>query len=510
LTRKTAANLKQGIALAELPLTFQHAIEVTRRLKKRYIWIDSLCIYQDQDDKSDWLIEAPLMHKVYTHCYLNIAATGAKDSTEGLFATRLADCELKPSTIEWLPPSHVQSAEVPKPEYVLTDWLFLDRELLLAPLNQRAWVLQERLLSPRILHFGSRQLFWECSRGVLCERFPITLPSCMRGTRAANFSSLEYAYGKRVQYVSAEGLGDPEAVETGGSYSVWTNIVSAYSSSALTFPTDKLIALSGIAKIMEGRLNDQYVVGMWRRYLPSQLLWKVKKASQADGKPSNRPVPYRAPTWSWMSLDAQISPGKYTNEGLWFQVLSIDMDQTSFGGTDLVFRGSLKMKGRLRPLQLRKAIIDPFEADTELREKAEAKGLALENFRQEFAGLWIMKVGGKDLWLQQGESQERLGPLVFLDVPHANFEDSNRSQALYIMSAGGPWQGNNDGEFHDMLILECVDKKKGLFHRLGIATLDIEEKVEIFDSIKELDDCEPYLPCQSYDAEKHLHVITVE
>ena len=498
------------MALAELPLTFQHAIEVTRRLKKQYIWIDSLCIYQDQDDKSDWLIESQLMHKVYTRCYLNIAATGAKDGTEGLFATRSADCELKPLTIEWLPPSHVQSAEAPRPKYVLTDWLFLERELLLAPLNRRGWVLQERLLAPRILHFGSRQLFWECSRGVLCERFPITLPLCMRKTRAANFSSLKYAYGEPIPDTSSGNAVKAEAGETEGPYKLWTNVVSAYSNSALSFSTDKLIALSGIAKIMEERLNDQYIVGMWRRYLASQLLWKVDDASQASGKPSTRPIPHRAPTWSWMSLDAKIHPGGYRNEGLWYQVLGVDLEQTNSGGTGVVCRGSLKIKGRLRPLQLRNFVINPFDNETELLEKAEAKGLALEDFIRDVPGMWIMNVGGKDLQLPQGEVYERLGPIVSLDVPHANFEKSNKSQALFIMSAGGPWPGDSESKFHEMLILKCIDKKEGLFHRLGIATLDTEEKGEIFDYVKELDDCEAYLPCESYNAEEHFHIIKVE
>jgi len=61
LTKSSAPNLRSGVSLSTLPLTFQQAAEVARRLQKRYIWIDSLCIFQDEDDKSDWFKEAALM-----------------------------------------------------------------------------------------------------------------------------------------------------------------------------------------------------------------------------------------------------------------------------------------------------------------------------------------------------------------------------------------------------------------------------------------------------------------
>jgi hypothetical protein len=85
LTKSSAPNLRSGITLSTLPLTFQQAAEVARRLQKRYIWIDSLCIFQDEDNKSDWLKEAALMDKVCSNTFLNIAATGAENSSQGLF-----------------------------------------------------------------------------------------------------------------------------------------------------------------------------------------------------------------------------------------------------------------------------------------------------------------------------------------------------------------------------------------------------------------------------------------
>ena len=164
---------------------------MTRRLGKRYIWIDALCIIQDDTDKVDWLHEAGLMHKVYSHSFLNIAATGALDSSRGLFTHRNAEQDLRPVSISCSPPPIGTKEPAPVQSFVMTDIMFFDRELMNAPLHHRAWVLQERILAPRILHFGSKQLFWECKRGLMCERFPRGVPDVLRKLSVNTFKSLD-------------------------------------------------------------------------------------------------------------------------------------------------------------------------------------------------------------------------------------------------------------------------------------------------------------------------------
>jgi hypothetical protein len=82
-------NLNQFIEcidIAELPKTFQDAIEISRRLDIRFLWIDSLCIIQDS--KEDWLKESVIMGDIYQHAYCNIAATAAPDGRTGCFLER--------------------------------------------------------------------------------------------------------------------------------------------------------------------------------------------------------------------------------------------------------------------------------------------------------------------------------------------------------------------------------------------------------------------------------------
>jgi hypothetical protein len=88
LTKHTITSFGQTIMIENLPQTFVDAIFVTLRLGVHYLWIDSLCIMQDEDDLSDWLREAALMHKVYSYSHCNISASVSERGSEGLSRNR--------------------------------------------------------------------------------------------------------------------------------------------------------------------------------------------------------------------------------------------------------------------------------------------------------------------------------------------------------------------------------------------------------------------------------------
>jgi len=140
-----------------LPQTFQDAIKVTRELGQRHLWIDSLCIIQGQG--GDWETEAKKMETVFRNAYCTIAATSAEDSTKG-FLNRLEE-------------SNLQYVTVPKSShgkvYVCKSIDDFPGDVEEGVLNKRAWVLQERALSRRTIHFTKRQTYWECGGGVRCE-----------------------------------------------------------------------------------------------------------------------------------------------------------------------------------------------------------------------------------------------------------------------------------------------------------------------------------------------------
>lgn len=242
------------------------------------------------------------MGMVYQNAFCNIAATGASDGSVGCFWDRnplLAQvCKVD---LTW---------ELPlKGVYYCLDGSLWPRNVGEAPLNRRGWVVQERILSPRILHFGAQQLFWECHEMEACESFPAGLPESPDPLTFIVRTGL-----KRIKPAVKDGT-QSEMTKTSeesrlDGYAYWDGIVDVYSRSALTRQEDKLIALSGIAQEMNVLLNDEYLAGLWKNHLPSQLLWSVTTPLIANhGNPSFRPVTYQAPTWSWASIVGHVVPG---------------------------------------------------------------------------------------------------------------------------------------------------------------------------------------------------------
>ncbi len=303
-TRDNIDALKSGISLGELPRTFQDAIYLCRQLKIQNIWIDSLCIIQDDED--NWNSEAAQMADIYENAKLVISATSAKDGSEGLFTPR------KPAPI-------FTSADTPErslvrehgPEYkFITDrdegdqqvtyvvrdmarhaqW---DRMWIIArtagdcnPLLSRAWAYQERLVATRVVHFADHELIWECAQMQRCE--------CMHLDRTDGLPMLERnVVDHRLSFQEAtRARGSPE---TSKLFQLWTTIVERYNERALTFEKDRLPALSGTASRLQKLGLGVYIGGTFLNDFPRCLLWHVPE-------PGVRPDTYTAPTWSWASV----------------------------------------------------------------------------------------------------------------------------------------------------------------------------------------------------------------
>jgi hypothetical protein len=142
LTASSEQVLRDGVPIDQLPKTIQHAAYTTLKLDIEWLWVDSLCIFQDSAE--DWSREAGTMFDVYQGSYITIAALGASDNSHGLFAHRdpllYAPCRLIPGadgSSEYLYPVWSQGE-------TLKAW----------PLHQRGWVVQERVLPPRTVKFG--------------------------------------------------------------------------------------------------------------------------------------------------------------------------------------------------------------------------------------------------------------------------------------------------------------------------------------------------------------------
>ncbi|RYP86361.1 hypothetical protein DL769_000745 [Monosporascus sp. CRB-8-3] len=295
LLKETECALRDGMPVAALPLLFRHAFEVISRLGIRYLWIDRLCIVQNSDD--DWTAEAATMQTVYRNGFLNIGALGARDDGDGCFFERDPAC-VAPTVFRLGVGGDRRALYRLEAEDESWRSTFVGE-----PLLSRAWVLQERVLAARNLYFGRKQVFWECCEANHCETFPrktLVKPPAT-GIPASLATQTDATAWVWKSLINAQDKG----VGRGSLLDQWDSAVQRYCECSLTFPKDKLVALSGLAKHMGGRLSDvvpqhdTYLAGLWRTSMPRSLLWRVK----GQGRRAHK---YRAPSWSWASLDGNI------------------------------------------------------------------------------------------------------------------------------------------------------------------------------------------------------------
>ncbi|TRX91111.1 hypothetical protein FHL15_008093 [Xylaria flabelliformis] len=269
-----------GFPLSELPPTFRDAITVATELSIRYIWIDSLCIVQDDPD--DWKREAAKMGDVYLNSYLTIAATRAPNSETGFLGPRSFTQTVKlPGKI--LGPHNPFTADI----YACQRRSFAS-DVDDGPLNRRAWVLQERILSPRTLHFTEHQVYWECWQYHQGEDLEYQYLGVMK----------KEAYP--VELSPSSLLRDP-LTHNSRLLQGWWHMSSDYTSRGLTYQTDKLIAIDGLVQKLASQLQISYTKGIWKEFLHASVLWSAR-TEDLEYLPQ-----VGAPSWSWASQQGPIN-----------------------------------------------------------------------------------------------------------------------------------------------------------------------------------------------------------
>lgn len=297
LTKETEAELRAGIPTGTLPKTFRDAIHVCHQLNQQYLWIDSLCIRQD--DKEDWRVEAAKMHQVFANAHCNIAATGAVDSSVGLFFDR------NPLAHQ---PFCIQTGTKGRKKWLcLPDWS--EYTLLRSPLNRRAWVAQERFLSSRIVHFTSVGLYWDCNTSKMSELYPTHTPpgGLYDFEPMTTLKSVMGVFAARRTFRSKR----PKS-ETKILFESWRDLVVGYSLCGLTKEEDKLIAFNGICHRMRESVGANIICGMWEDFMIDELQWEVNSTFNRQDAPliENQ----RAPSWSWASADHHLQEFSFTSE----------------------------------------------------------------------------------------------------------------------------------------------------------------------------------------------------
>ena len=307
-----------GIAFSELNRTFQDAVLVTRALGFRYVWIDSLCIVQDS--ASDWQRESSLMGSVYSGGAINIAADAAEDGDQGFLSKK---------TPSYFP-------------YTLPDGNFHGTLLMKASkrkrwvgysgnLRRRAWVLQEYTLSACSIRYNINSIVWECRCGCHYDSEVISEENqFLRETRA--LKNLPAQWRSVSPSSPASKISEVMAL--------WRKLINEYSKKELTFETDVLSALSGLASLVHTATGDQYLAGIWRCDLPAALQWVPEESDW-------RSTTYLAPTWSWAACKKSCPIIYLLASAAQFKVKVLDAGVTLDGDDPFgrVSDGFLKLRG---------------------------------------------------------------------------------------------------------------------------------------------------------------------
>lgn len=266
----------QRLPLNELSPTFRDAIVVTRKLGFRYLWIDAMCILQD--DMHDWERESAVMSTIYTRAVCTIAASSAEDGSVGLF---------KRNKTLYMDPVKIRFSRNDQPPIMLLPKDLTPYQRFKGPdsnraLNMRGWCLQEDYLSRRMLFYGESGIYWRCHYGDAYESDP-------RPNRHFE-RSCELSYKGQENY-----------------HYQWLKCVEDFTRRKLTYRNDQLPALSGLAEALvlqeDRNPHDTYLAGIWKDDLLRGLLWR--KDSQHKTR-IERPDTYLAPSWSWASATGPI------------------------------------------------------------------------------------------------------------------------------------------------------------------------------------------------------------
>ena len=311
------------IPFEDLPRTFQDAVVTTNRLGFEYLWIDALCIVQDCKD--DWYQEASAMSDVYTNSSCNLSALDAQDDSDGMFSSRDPEENIPILTA-------FSNEKQPDRLFYIESEHDLDEQITRKPLNRRGWVVQERLLAPRILHFGKTQLFWECAELHASESFPSGV------SHLNSWPNLT----ARLQSYEQGGKDDDEKPKASKLRFGWQKFIAMYSASDLSVSADKLVAISGVAKVFGTVFRDEYCAGLWKSDFNQHLAWRIVDAEGV------RPSSYRAPSWSWASVDGQV---EYTSFSRGWQDLafaeSVEVTTVTDDAFGAVKDAALRLRGQL-------------------------------------------------------------------------------------------------------------------------------------------------------------------
>ncbi|KAH7312022.1 heterokaryon incompatibility protein-domain-containing protein [Rhexocercosporidium sp. MPI-PUGE-AT-0058] len=487
-TKENIEERRRKISFESLPKTVQDAVKVTRELGIRYLWVDALCIIQE--DKDDWERESAVMGQIYRKSLCTLAAAIGKDCNGGLFAVR-------------------EAAQLPASRLLFAEGGQSDRGLFLKPsvdhwyssvelstLSTRGWVMQERILAARTIFFTEEGIFWQCAERSSSEfkegvstnweykssHEPASPESAKPSKLGFNelakswrADAQEYKF-KSTGTVTTDKLSVLSAMFKGKkSRKVearpWHNLIYEFTQRDLTQPNDRLRAVEGIADEFADSTNSIYVhnAGIWKSDMIGGMAW-YRQWNQ-DSKQLSI-----APSWSWACVSGQIvSMYKRTEHVVniaevdWVNTTTKSLSQRSISIQELCISGNVC---RIR-------LYKRFEGCIFWAVEASMNDPPPPPQPKKFLGVWDMEIKWDEL--SGVKSAVPIGgrlqvggwsPKILTNHFEIIFDASTKNpplgtEFLCMPIVGVGFQNPSPQTFHAGLILDPIDPARKVYRRIG-------------------------------------------
>ena len=326
------ANVKERykkLVTSDFPQTLQDAIRVTRGLGLEYLWIDRICIVQDDDD--DWAREASIMADIYETAYVVVSATATEDCRDGF----LRKSSKPPLVLKYTQPGQgILEVRARQIEGHNCDWKAPNIHYAL---DSRGWCFQERYLARRTIHFLPTEIVFQCELERQCE--------CGAAGKEDFDYSEDDGLGTFLDLRDEPNL-DPKKFHFGAD---WMLVASEYSKMNLTYGGDSLPALSGLAASLAHLKAGEFIAGLWQKDIVFQLAWHIEPGLDYRRWTFPENVDVLGPTFSWSSHVLPVVKGREDHKRDICTLKSFDVDLATSNPYGKVRHASIRLNGPVVP-----------------------------------------------------------------------------------------------------------------------------------------------------------------
>ncbi|KAI1095826.1 heterokaryon incompatibility protein-domain-containing protein [Rostrohypoxylon terebratum] len=285
-TKSTLKARLSGFEARKMSKILCDAIYTARALSMSYIWVDALCIIQD--DIQDWEKESIQMGRIYENAHVTFFTLASNSCTQGFLERQPALLRI-PFRSKINPQIEgawgVRLQGIDSRLSVLNDDLYINKDLATSNWGKRGWTYQEQALSKACIWFGTSRIHF------LCPEWSYTEGDAVR-SRALPHFQLDH-------------LNVPDKHADSLCWNWYAVVVEQFTERLFTNWTDLFPALSGLAQNFHKTLGGEYLAGIWSIDLHKSLWFSCVKhptpSFSALLEQLTHPEVYIAPTWSWAS-----------------------------------------------------------------------------------------------------------------------------------------------------------------------------------------------------------------